>query len=190
MNTEQQSKYLINAISNIKEVSPVLLIGGAASLFKKLNKTHSIIVVNNTQQVRDFVSEYMGMSYTQPVIISDVGQLQYDAAFILLKLIEESKFPIILLSSRDRISRILLSRIKTIIKFPIDANTGSNLLSPKEATEMLASTQGSSEGEVKMSKNEMDKFYAEESPMLYHVTKNTPYTHNRDMLIEMMGVKS
>ena len=41
-----------------------------------------------------------------------------------------------------------------------------------------------------MSKNEMDKFYAEESPMLYHVTKNTPYTHNRDMLIEMMGVKS
>ena len=38
----------------------------------------------------------------------------------VLKLVEESKFPIILLSSRDRISRILLSRIKTIIKFPID----------------------------------------------------------------------
>lgn len=129
-----QAQYIYNAILNIKEKSPVLLVENAMILFKKMYKGH-IHKLENTEDIKEFISEYSGIEYDKPLVIEDIALIYRDS--ILLKLIEEIKIPLILLASRDNISAPLKSRIKTYIKFTEPVNYNQKQLSFDEAIKHL-----------------------------------------------------
>ena len=164
--------------STIKETCPVLLIGKAVSIFKRMYKG-VIQELRSADDVREFVAEYTGIFSSQPVVISDLSNLTENATFLLLKLVEEAKFPAIVLSSQDSVNGIILSRIKRIIKFPDDSNTNNSLLSIAEASELLESNESF--------KNNKIKFYAENCPQLYEIESETPFTKRRKDFISIIG---
>lgn len=163
----------------IKETCPVVLIGKAVTLFKQIY-TGVINELKNTEDVKNFVSDYTGIESPKPVVISDIGYLQTNAAFLLLKLVEEAKFPVILLSTEDKVSSILLSRVKRIIKFPVNENTDNKLLPVSDAYNQV---YGDSDKKV-MNKVQ---FYAENCPTLYKLESEIPYNKYRNAMIEILG---
>ena len=136
---------------------------------------------DNTEDVRDFVSEYTGISIPKPVVISDIGYLKSTAAFLLLKYVEESKSPIILLSTNDNVSSILLSRVKRVLKFPVNENTNNTLMSVKDAFNILYGDEGKPIDKV--------EFLAENCPLLYKLEHDIPYSKYRNSVIEILGGK-
>lgn len=163
----------------IQETCPLLLVGKAVSLFKQMYKG-PVNELKNTDDVREFISIYTGIESSKPVVISDLGYLQKQAAFLLLKLVEESKFPAIVLSTEDKIDSILLSRMKTVIKFPLDENTNNKLIPISDAFNQV---YGDSDKKV------MNKvaFYAENCPTLYKLESDIPYNKYRNAMIEILG---
>lgn len=162
----------------IKETCPVLLIGKAVSLFKQMYKG-VVLEVKSSEDVRILVSDYTGIVSPKPVVVSDIGYLNKKAAFLLLKLVEEAKFPVILLSTEDKVDSILLSRVKRIIKFPKDDLTNNNLIPLKDAIEKVYGPE----------KNVVDKvkFFAENCPILYQLESDIPYGKYRNDMIEILG---
>ena len=162
----------------IQETCPVLLIGKAVMLFKQMYKG-VINELKNSNDVRDFVSDYTGIESSKPVVISDIGYLDKKTAFLLLKLVEEAKFPVILLSTEDKVDSILLSRVKRIVKFPKDELTDNKLISVSDAYNQVY-------GEEKKVIDKI-KFYAENCPMLYKIESDIPYSKYRNAMIEILG---
>lgn len=178
---DKQRGEIIRRVLNpdkIKETCPVLLIGKSVSLFKHLYKG-SIRELKNTDDVRDFVSEYTGIESSKPVVISDIGYLNKSASFLLLKLIEEAKFPAIILSTEDKVDSIILSRIKTLVKFPLDDKTDNSLLPVSNAFQMVY-------GDEKTVMNKIS-FYAENCPELYKLESDIPFNKYRNSMIEILG---
>jgi len=163
----------------IQETCPVLLVGKAVSLFKQMYKD-PIRELKNTDDVRDFIAEYTGIKSSKPVVISDIGYLQKQTSFLLLKLVEEAQFPAILLSTEDKVDSILLSRVKNVIKFPMDENTDNKLIPISDAFNQV---YGESEKKV-MNKTQ---FYAENCPTLYKLESDIPYNKYRNAMIEILG---
>lgn len=170
-------KEVLNPI-NIKETCPVLLIGKAVQIFKQMY-SGQVNELKNTADVKEFIQEYTGKSFSKPVVISDIGYLQRQAAFLLLKLVEEAKFPVILLSTEDTVDSILLSRIKRIVKFPLDENSGNSLMKVSDAFNQVY-------GENKKVQDKT-KFYAENCPQLYQLESEVPYNKYRNGMIEILG---
>lgn len=164
---------------SIQETCPVLLVGKAVSLFKNMYKD-PIRELKNTDDVREFISEYTGIKSSKPVVISDIGYLQKHTAFLLLKLIEEAQFPAILLSTEDKVDSILLSRVKNVIKFPMDENTDNKLIPISDAFNQV---YGESDKKV-MNKIQ---FYAENCPTLYKLESEIPFNKHRNAMIEILG---
>lgn len=163
----------------VKETCPVLLVGKAVPLFKKMYKD-PIRELKSADDVKEFVSEYTGISSSKPVVISDIGYLHKTTAFLLLKLVEEAKFPAILLSSDDKVDSILLSRVKRVVKFPKDEETGNKFIPIRDAYNQV---YGESDKKV----IDKTKFYAENCPDLYKLEENVPYNEYRNMMIEVLG---
>ena len=107
---------LKRAIEDIYNTSPLLIIGEARLLFIKAWK-YKINSVSNTKELRDIIDYYSTVQDNKPIVIDDLSLLQENSLKLLLKLVEESKSPIILLGTYDNIDKILLSRIKTYIRF-------------------------------------------------------------------------
>ena len=178
--TEYQIQEILNVLNpeKIQEICPVLLVGKAVSLFKQMYKD-PIRELKNNNDVKEFVTEYTGITSPKPVVISDIGYLQSNTAFLLLKLVEEAKFPVILLSTEDKVDSILLSRVKRGIKFPMDEITGNNLISIPDAFAQVY-------GDEKKIINKI-KYYAENCPQLYRLESDVPYNKYRNAMIEILG---
>ena len=92
------TKLILKTMKNLKETSPALLMGDAVTVFKKMY-SGPIKYVGNAQDVRDLVSYYYEVeNLSHPLIIEDLFLLRDGDAFLLLKLVEEAKFQIVLLS--------------------------------------------------------------------------------------------
>lgn len=179
MNREEIEK-IVNILNpeHIQETCPALLVGKAVSLFKKMYQG-SIQELKNTDDVRDFISAYTGISSSKPVVISDIGYLNKQTTFLLLKLIEEAKFPAIILSTDDKVDSIIMSRIKTFIKFPVDEKTNNNLVPISDAYNHVYGEE----------KTIIDKttYYAENCPLLYKLENDIPFNKYRNSMIEILG---
>lgn len=98
---------------------PVMIISEElAPLYRKFSAQGIIVnVVNNVSDLRAFISKYANVESDIPVVLSDLSRLgMYQSR--LLKFVEENKSPLIIISSQDCASRVLLSRFKKIIKYP------------------------------------------------------------------------
>lgn len=190
MNNVDLIKYQYSIIAKIlnpetiQDTCPVLLVGKAVSLFKNSYKG-VIHELKNTDDVKEFISEYTGIKSSKPVVVSDLGYLQRHAAFLLLKLIEEAQFPVIVLSTEDKVDSILLSRIKQVVKFPMNENTGNTLMSVSDAFNKVYGTKDDKDNSQKV----VDKtaFYAENCPLLYKLESEIPYNKYRNVMIEILG---
>lgn len=100
---------------------------------------------------------------------------------MLLKLVEESKLNIILLSKFDNISPIILSRIKTIIKYYKD-ETFSEFLTISKGDDI-----------IKTKLNEDSHYYEElkqisrYSPITHYVNSNMRIKRNRTKIKDILG---
>ena len=113
---KKEAKLLMDTINNIFKTSPVLLIGEECVLTFSKAWEGKIIEIDK-DNIKDIVEYYSMLTLSYPLVIRDISTLNNVQVNYLLKLIEESKNPIILLASYDNINSILLSRIKTVIKF-------------------------------------------------------------------------
>ena len=113
---KKEAKLLMDTVNNVFKTSPILLIGEECVLTFSKAWEGKIIEIDK-DNIKDIVEYYSMLTLSYPLVIRDISTLNNVQVNYLLKLIEESKNPIILLASYDNINSILLSRIKTVIKF-------------------------------------------------------------------------
>jgi len=156
---------IIMSILNNPERCPCLFIGKFVPLFKKLYQGR-IFNLTTLDSVRELVNRFAGLSDLEGrfFVIDGIGFISPAAQNSLLKFIEESKFPIILLSYYDKVSSIIHSRVKFVYKrSPAELKT-LKFIHPKDAFNII---------EEKKKKDpdfsEMDevKFYADNCPAAY-----------------------
>ena len=168
--------YIYETLKDIKGKTPVLLIGGAMSLFKMIYKGH-IYKIYNTEDAKELISNFYNVEYNKPIIVEDISLLYRDN--ILLKLVEEIKLPLILLASEDNISSSLQSRVKTTIKYPKDLDFKCDFTSILDAQEYI--------DERNLSGNELDSYIASHCPDLAVYYKMMEVRKNKDKLIQIIG---
>lgn len=181
MDKDEQINILVDVFKNVKNNCPILLVGGAVPLFKKMYKG-MIYSLNNSKEIRDFVSRFSGIVYDKTVVVEDIGRLDKQSSFILLKLVEEAKFPIVLLSYKDNISEILQSRIKTYVKFPSSDNTSCKFISLSEAQEDLCDEYG----RIKVDDDALITYCAENCPRFYDLHLKTKYIGNKGKYFDLL----
>ena len=156
---------MLERLSNIREKSPALLVDRAAVLFKE-NYSGEIYSVETQEELKNFVETFSNMEYSGILVVEDISKV-YDLS-TLLKFLEEIKTPIILLAYKDsaNINSVILSRVKTLIKFPYDMSK-SKSIPAKDAISLWNQDL------------DQDKFYADESPELYYLkAKSSKYVCN------------
>lgn len=170
---------LKNSIENIYNTAPLLIVGEARLLFIKAWK-YKINRVSNTKELRELADYYSSIKDTKPLVIDDLSLIQQGSLKLLLKLVEESKIPIILLSSFDNIDKILLSRIKTYIRF--DEPIKSDFLSLSDFYDVLSNK------DFKDSK-QSDKltFYRDKCPMYLELDYYINTSSNKNKLLSILS---
>ena len=168
------------SINRLPNSSPVLLIGDAVNDFRRAWK-YPIKRVTNTEEVRELIAQYQGVNSLQyPLVIEDLGFLNESQNFMLLKLVEEAKFPIILLARYDKISAIMLSRIKTVVKYQKE----------EIKSEFLSPVAGSAKIEEQLSADshyyDVVRYQMMYSPKLYMYTTQLKKTRGRDKIISLL----
>jgi hypothetical protein len=171
-----RQEFIYNTMKDVTNKTPILLVGGAALIFKRMYKGN-IYRLENTEEVKNFISDFYNIEYNKPIVVEDLSLLYRDS--ILLKLVEEIKLPLILLATEDNISVPLQSRIKTYIKYPIDLDYGCNYIPILEAQAYI--------DENELTGKELDKYIAENCPDLAILYKDMEIRKNKDKLIQILG---
>ena len=172
-------QYLKESVENVFDTAPLLIVGDAYKLFRKAWK-HKVISVRNAEDVREMVEYYTSVNIDYPLVIEDVALLNANAVNLLLKLVEDASYPVILLSSYDNINGILLSRVKTFIKFtnsPIECA----FMKPKDALQVVDEKSGSDTKIIERYKAEL-KF----SPLLYYFEMNEARGSNKSKILDIL----
>lgn len=170
---------LKHAIEHIYDTSPILIVGEARLLFLKLWK-YKVNRVSNTKDLREVSEYYSLVDDTKPIVIDDLSLIQGNSLKILLKLIEESKTPIILLSSFDNLDSILLSRIKTFIRFKEEIK--SEFLSLNKFYSVLADKDFSDS-----KASDKVKFYRDKCPLYLPLDYDLKLSSNKDRILSILS---
>ena len=167
---------LLSRLINIREKSPVLLIELAATLFRE-EYSKEVYTINNQEELRSLIETFSNTPYDGLLVIEDISKV-YDLS-VLLKFLEETKTPVILLAYRDgnNINNTILSRIKTLVKFPY-GNANSNLISAREGLDLW---------KVEQTRQDQDRFYASESPELYYLKTRTGKYVCNTKIVELLS---
>lgn len=171
-------KQLIQSVNNIKDTSPLLLVGEAYFLFRKSYKGKILTV--NSENIREIVSYYSSISLDYILVLEDIANLSSTEVNYLLKLVEDAKYPIILLASYDNINPILLSRIRTFVKFsnPIS----SEFLSPSKGIEVIEDKLSSDTAYI-----DKVRYQMKYSPRLYYLEQLLGNTKNKNKYLDILG---
>lgn len=169
-------EYVYNMMKDVQGKTPILLVGNAMYIFKRLYKGN-VYKLENTESIKKFISDFYDVRFDKPIVIEDVSFFYRDT--ILLKLVEEIKLPLILLASKDNVSEALQSRIKTFIKFPNDNELGCNFSSILESHNYIKDNE--------LTFDDRDKYIAENCPELFDIYKKLEKTKNQDKIIQLLG---
>lgn len=168
-------EYMYENLKSIKNKTPLLIIGKGVPLFKKMYKGN-IYNLTSLEDVREFISEFSEVELDFPIVIEDVSNLYRDSS--LLKLIEESKFPLVMLASKDNLSDALMSRTKYILKIP-ETNDSIELVSISQASAELKDKDWSQE--------EVNKYLADSCPQLLVLNDRIKKMKNKDKIIQIFA---
>lgn len=168
------------------EMCPCLLIGKYVTEFKKVYKD-TIERVYTLDDVRYLIDAYDGISNINSkfLVLDGIGYLSHVGQNSLLKFIEESKLPIIILSYGDKISPIIMSRMKIIVK-RWDVVKNLNFSSVADTISYI--NEKNSTREEKMSEFEEVQVMANMCPSLYSIKQQAGdnYGYNNSRLINIM----
>ena len=168
------------------EMCPCLLIGKYVTEFKKVYKD-TIERVYTLDDVRYLIDAYDGISNINSkfLVLDGIGYLSHVGQNSLLKFIEESKLPIIILSYGDKISPIIMSRMKIIVK---RWDVVKNLTFSSVADTISYINEKNSTREEKMSEFEEVQVMANMCPSLYSIKQQAgdKYGYNNSRLINIM----
>lgn len=166
------------SIENIYDTSPVLIVGEARLTFLRAWQ-YKVNRVTNTKELREVTNYYATVKDSKPIVIDDLSLLQESSLKLLLKLVEESKTPVILLSSYDNLDSILLSRIRTFIRFKEDIK--SDFLSLSEFYDILV------EKDFKDSKaSDKLKFYVSKCPKYLQLDYELATSSNKNKILSIL----
>lgn len=79
------------------------------------SKGFQIFNVDTVEEARRTIHDLRGITSERPLVLSDLSRLRSQQS-ILLKFVEETTLPLILLASKDNITSALLSRMKRVVK--------------------------------------------------------------------------
>lgn len=136
---------------------PTLMI--LPSLFQTEGELRSrgfqVFSVSTVEEARQTIHDLRGVVSSHPAVLTDVSRLHHKQS-ILLKFVEESQLPLILLSSRDNITSVLLSRMKRVVKkteiVPVERDD-------PQALKELMGEEGVDRGEVVRNCPSMSEFF-------------------------------
>lgn len=145
---------------------PLIVIGGAVVDFKKYYKG-PISRATTPEDLRDFVSYYQSVSdLGRVLVLEDISFLSNPSCEgLLLKFVEETRLSLVLLSTYDKVSSILLSRAKSVVKY-YNTKTESDFGSVSSGFQRLNDT-------VKTDSHYYDRvrYMSKFSPKLYYLDK-------------------
>lgn len=162
-NTMNMSLF-INRLLESTEMCPCLLVGKYVNEFKRVFKGH-ILTVYTLENVRNVIESYSGLREVQGgyLVLEGVGYLSDSGQNSLLKFIEESRVPLILLSYNDRVSPIILSRMKIVVK-RWETVKGLKFISPKEA---FRNVRDKKDNDKDFREYQEIQYYADNCPSAY-----------------------
>ena len=180
----------VHMVLNNVGMCPCLMIGMYVQEFKKQYKD-VIERVYNIDNVRDLIDSYEGVNRVNSkfLVLDGVGYLSATGQNSLLKFIEESKVPIILLSYSDKVSPIIMSRMKVIVK---RCSKVKNLDFSSVSDTLTFIDEKNSTREEKMSEVEEVQIMANMCPSLYSIKQQAgdKYGYSNKRLIDIMCRKS
>lgn len=108
---------LVKMVIERKDMYPILFVGSEYRNAVCRN-IKNIVNAKNLEDVRSLNEIYYGVDdIGESVLVLDgIADLSEEGQNSLLKLVEEARFPIILVSLTDRVSKIIMSRMKFIFK--------------------------------------------------------------------------
>ena len=180
MNNKSNMIKLKTTIETYKTSSPILIVGGAFKLFLKAWKYKTISIIDESH-LEEVIEYYQFVEPTTPLVIYDLSILSKKALNRLLKFIEEYKHPLILGSTLDNFDNILLSRIKTYVRFNTDEIKSElmTLGAGLRAMEELTVKDTSSIDRIK----QLQKY----SPQLYYYEQTIKARRGKDKIISILG---
>ena len=180
-------KEFINMVLSNKNLTPCLMIGNYVNVFKQTFKG-TIERAYNLDKVRVITEEYEGVSHvnSEYLVIEGIGYLSQTGQNSLLKFIEESSLPIILLSYQDKVLNTIRSRMKIVVKHwtPIKKLEYVNASEGQKALQEKKSNNPDFKGNLEI------QFMADNSPDLYKMKLEAgdPYDFNNKRMIDIMSV--
>jgi hypothetical protein len=182
-NKKKISDFVSMVLSNT-DMCPCLMIGKYVNEFKQIYKD-TIERAYSLSEVRGLIEEYEGVTNVNSkyLVIEGVGYLSSVGQNSLLKFIEESKLPIILLSYNDKVSPIIMSRMKIVVKrwYPLK---DLKFLRVTDALRTLEEKK--KEGQMK--EYEEIQFLANNCPTLYSIKQQAgdPFDYLNNRMINIM----
>lgn len=157
---------LLKRLTNIKEKSPILLLGEAAKIFE-LNYSGEVItpfLIN----FEEFVQDY---NYNEDkLLVLNATSYSLDTS-ILRIFLNRLTSPVIILSEDTHINEKQLSEIKTIIKY-----------SNKSKSKLNNAVEAINKWKESDNKSNINRYYAEESPELYYLRNKSTMNKYIDLL--------
>lgn len=171
-----KAEYIYNTMKDVTNKTPILLIGGAMHIFKMMYKGN-IYKIRTTEEVKEFITNFYGVDYDKPIVVEDISLLYRDT--MLLKLIEETKIPLILLASEDNMTKQFHSRIKLMIKYPLDLNYKCSFTNILDANDYI--------NNEKLTGKDLDTYIANNCPELALIYDTVKHKKNKDKIIQIIG---
>lgn len=159
---------------------PLLIMGDAVTDFKKCY-VGKINTADNMEEMRELVAYYTSIDkLDRPLVIEDISLFAKNGEGVLLKFVEETKLDLILLSRFDKVSNVLLSRIKRVEKYYKDPVT-SQFMSVSSGYQALQQT-------LEPSSHYYDKvrYMGRLSPKQIYLEKNIRQRRNKEKIMSFV----
>lgn len=166
---------VINFMKEIDGRTPILLIGKAAYIFKRIYRGR-IYQMNNLDDI-EIINNMNIAKLNKVVTLFDVSFMTNTEN--MLKLVEETSCRLILLASRDNLPETIISRCKNILKIPFAESKELNLIKKKDAYNMLANSEDTLD--------EKTLFIAENRPSLMLDLEDTKELRYKDRIRSILS---
>lgn len=183
---ELEPEDFINKLLSDDNLTPCLLVGRYVNIFKHIydgyiQRTYSL------NDVEHLIEEYEGIENVNSkfLVLEGVGNLSLTGQNSLLKFIEESKVPLILLSYNDKVINTIRSRMKIVAKlwYPVKSLSFSRVKDAQKAfNEKKRDENFKGNAEI--------QFIADNCPRLYALRESSGdiYDFNNQKMLNIMTV--
>lgn len=159
---------------------PMVIIGDAVTDFKKTFRG-KINSAENMDEMRELLAYYTSISHLdRPLVIEDISLFSKNGEGVLLKFVEETPLNLILLSRFDKVSNVLLSRIKRVVKYYNEPVTSQFLTVSKGSAALEQSLEPSSHYFDKI------RYMGKLSPKQIYLEKNIKRGRNKEKIMSFV----